>query len=105
MRIPFFNDINPTHHLLIKAKTIMRLNIQLIYTATVLLIGSVSGFISPLKQNRINKTTTKSHHSTKHQLLQIRGGGDTSSSTALQMHLGPVLKEALVSGMFVYSFV
>ena len=98
MRIPFFNDINPTHHLLIKANTIMRLNIQLVYTATVLLlIGSVSGFISPLKQNRI----LKSHHSTKHQLLQIRGGGDTS----LQMHLGPIIKEALVSGMLVYSFV
>lgn len=85
----------------------MRLNIQLAYTATVLLlIGSVSGFISPLKQNRILlQTTTKSHHSTKHQLLQIRGGGDTSSTTSLQMHLGPILKEALVSGMLVYSFV
>lgn len=94
--LDYFNDINPHHSLiiLIKAKTIMRLNIQLIYTATVLLIGSVSGFISPLKQNRI----LKSHHSTKHQILKVRGG-DTSTSTALQMHLGPILlKEALVSG-------
>ena len=76
----------------------MRLNIQLVYTATVLLlIGSVSGFISPLKQNRI----LKSHHSTKHQILKVRGGdtsSTSSSTTALQMHLGPILKEALVSG-------
>ena len=85
----------------------MRLN-RLLYTASALLIRhSASAFISPFKQSKvhtsgIHHSTTKTHHSTyKHTVLSIRGGDIKSnimSTTALPMHLGPVLKEALVSG-------
>ena len=50
-----------------------------------------------------SSSTTKQHHSShQHKLLQIRGGdiasSSSSSSSALAMHLGPLLKETLVSG-------
>eukprot|EP01083_Nonionella_stella_P266122 900645_1 len=74
---------------------------------------TASAFISPKQtlfhphshhSHSHSSSTTKQHHSShQHKLLQIRGGdiassSSSSSSSALAMHLGPLLKETLVSG-------